>query len=103
MNTLFASLPFAQVFCATLFRRAELQFGHKKCLHSLSYRAVFLREYSRFCPADRSHTPPTDIICNCRMSTATYLALADVLLSAHLLYIAWVIFGAFFTRGRPKL
>ena len=37
------------------------------------------------------------------MSTATYLALADVLLSAHLLYIAWVIFGAFFTRGRPKL
>ena len=37
------------------------------------------------------------------MSTATCLALADVLLSAHLLYIAWVIFGAFFTRGRPKL
>jgi hypothetical protein len=29
MNTLFASLPFAQVFCATLCRRAELQFGHK--------------------------------------------------------------------------
>jgi uncharacterized protein DUF2784 len=37
------------------------------------------------------------------MSTATCLALADVLLSAHLLYIAWVTFGAFFTRGRPKL
>jgi len=37
------------------------------------------------------------------MSPAAYLALADVLLAAHLIYIAWVIFGAFFTRGRPKL
>lgn len=37
------------------------------------------------------------------MSAGTYLALADAILAAHLLYIAWVIFGAFFTRGRPRL
>ena len=37
------------------------------------------------------------------MSPGTYLALADAVLAIHLLYIGWVIFGAFFTRGRPKL
>lgn len=37
------------------------------------------------------------------MSAATYLAFADAVLAAHLLYIGWVIFGALFTRGRPRL
>lgn len=35
------------------------------------------------------------------MSRETYLALADAVLLVHLVYIAWVIFGAIFTRGRP--
>lgn len=37
------------------------------------------------------------------MTRETYLALADAILIVHLLYIAWVIFGAIFTRGRPWL
>lgn len=37
------------------------------------------------------------------MSAGTYLALADAVLAVHLLYIAWVICGALFTRGRPRL
>ena len=37
------------------------------------------------------------------MNRATYISLADAVLVVHLLYIAWVIFGAFFTRGRPWL
>lgn len=37
------------------------------------------------------------------MSAATYLAFADAVLAVHLLYIAWVIFGALLTRGRPRL
>ena len=37
------------------------------------------------------------------MNPATYLAFADAALAAHLLYIAWVILGAFFTRRRPRL
>ncbi|HEU5411094.1 MAG TPA: DUF2784 domain-containing protein [Candidatus Acidoferrales bacterium] len=37
------------------------------------------------------------------MSPGPYLTLADAALAIHLLYIAWVIFGAFFTRGKPKL
>lgn len=37
------------------------------------------------------------------MSRESYLVLADAILIAHLLYIAWVIFGAIFTRGRPWL
>ncbi len=37
------------------------------------------------------------------MGAATYLAFADAVLAAHLLYIAWVIFGALFTRGHPRL
>lgn len=37
------------------------------------------------------------------MIRETYLALADAILIVHLLYIAWVIFGAIFTRGRPWL
>jgi hypothetical protein len=37
------------------------------------------------------------------MTRATYLTLADTVLIVHLLYIAWVIFGAIFTRGRPWL
>lgn len=37
------------------------------------------------------------------MSRETYLALADTVLIVHLVYIAWVIFGAIFTRGRPWL
>lgn len=32
-----------------------------------------------------------------------YLAMADGVLVAHLAFIAWVIFGALFTRGRPWL
>jgi hypothetical protein len=37
------------------------------------------------------------------MSRQTYLLLADAVLLVHLLYIAGVIFGALFTRGRPRL
>ena len=37
------------------------------------------------------------------MTRETYLVLADAVLIVHLLYIAWVIFGAIFTRGRPRL
>lgn len=37
------------------------------------------------------------------MTREIYLALADAVLIVHLLYIAWVIFGAIFTRGRPWL
>ncbi len=37
------------------------------------------------------------------MSRETYVALADAVLIVHLVYIAWVIFGAIFTRGRPWL
>lgn len=37
------------------------------------------------------------------MSRETYITLADIVLIIHLLYIAWVIFGAIFTRGRPWL
>jgi hypothetical protein len=37
------------------------------------------------------------------MNRETYLTLADAVLLLHLLYIAWVIFGAFFTRRRPWL
>lgn len=37
------------------------------------------------------------------MTRETYIALADAVLIVHLLYIAWVIFGAIFTRGRPWL
>jgi hypothetical protein len=37
------------------------------------------------------------------MSRQTYLLLSDAALAVHLLYIAWVIFGAIFTRGRPRL
>lgn len=32
-----------------------------------------------------------------------YQAIAASVLSLHAAYIAWVIFGAFFTRGRPRL
>jgi hypothetical protein len=31
------------------------------------------------------------------------LALADAVLALHLAFIGWVIFGAFLTRGRPRL
>ncbi|MFZ0213942.1 MAG: DUF2784 domain-containing protein [Candidatus Acidiferrales bacterium] len=37
------------------------------------------------------------------MTRGTYLAMADVILFAHLLFIAWVIFGALVTRPRPRL
>lgn len=37
------------------------------------------------------------------MSRETYIVLADAVLVVHLLYMAWVIFGAIFTRGRPWL
>lgn len=37
------------------------------------------------------------------MSRETYLILADTALIVHALYILWVIFGAIFTRGRPRL
>jgi len=37
------------------------------------------------------------------MTRGTYLALTDTVLIVHLLYIAWVIFGAIFTRRRPWL
>jgi Protein of Unknown function (DUF2784) len=32
-----------------------------------------------------------------------YFAMADFVLIAHLAFIGWVIFGAFFTRGKPWL
>jgi hypothetical protein len=37
------------------------------------------------------------------MSGKLYLALADIVLVVHLAFIAWVIFGALLTRGRPRL
>lgn len=37
------------------------------------------------------------------MNRETYIALTDAVLIVHLLYIAWVIFGAIFTRRRPWL
>ncbi|MHB8542096.1 MAG: DUF2784 domain-containing protein [Candidatus Acidiferrales bacterium] len=32
-----------------------------------------------------------------------YLAMADGVLAVHLAFIGWVIFGAIFSRGRPRL
>lgn len=37
------------------------------------------------------------------MKSGFYLAMADVTLIVHLAFIAWVIFGALFTRGRTWL
>ena len=37
------------------------------------------------------------------MAHGLYRAVAVGVLSLHAVYIAWVIFGAFFTRGRPRL
>jgi uncharacterized protein DUF2784 len=37
------------------------------------------------------------------MKSGFYLAMADGVLIVHLAFIAWVIFGAFLTRGRPRL
>jgi hypothetical protein len=37
------------------------------------------------------------------MAQGWYRAMAASVLSLHAVYIAWVIFGAFFTRGRPRL
>ena len=37
------------------------------------------------------------------MAPGFYRAMAACVLSLHAAYIAWVIFGAFFTRGRPRL
>jgi len=37
------------------------------------------------------------------MAGKTYIFAADAVLIAHLLFIGWVIFGAVFTRGRPRL
>ena len=37
------------------------------------------------------------------MNQRAYLVLADTALVIHLLYIVWVIFGAIFTRGHPRL
>ena len=37
------------------------------------------------------------------MAPGWYRAMAASVLSLHAAYIAWVIFGAFFTRGRPRL
>lgn len=37
------------------------------------------------------------------MAPGLYRAMAAGVLSLHAAYIAWVIFGAFFTRGRPRL
>ncbi len=37
------------------------------------------------------------------MAPGWYRAMAASVLSLHATYIAWVIFGAFFTRGRPRL
>ncbi len=37
------------------------------------------------------------------MAPGLYRAMAASVVSLHAVYIAWVIFGAFFTRGRPRL
>jgi Protein of Unknown function (DUF2784). len=37
------------------------------------------------------------------MVPGLYRSLAASVLSLHAAYIAWVILGAFFTRGRPRL
>jgi hypothetical protein len=37
------------------------------------------------------------------MALGLYRAMGASVLSLHAAYIAWVIFGAFFTRGRPRL
>jgi uncharacterized protein DUF2784 len=37
------------------------------------------------------------------MAPGLYRAMAAGVLSLHAVYIAWVIFGAFLTRGRPRL
>ncbi len=37
------------------------------------------------------------------MAPGWYRAMAASVLSVHAVYIAWVIFGALFTRGRPRL
>jgi hypothetical protein len=37
------------------------------------------------------------------MTREAYLLLADAVLMVHLVYIAWVIFGAILTRGHPRL
>ncbi len=37
------------------------------------------------------------------MTPGLYRAMAASVVSLHVVYIAWVIFGAFFTRGRPRL
>ncbi len=37
------------------------------------------------------------------MAPGLYRVMAASVLSLHAAYIAWVIFGAFFTRGRPRL
>src|SRR5712664_4492202 len=37
------------------------------------------------------------------MAPGLYRAMAASVLLFHAAYIAWVIFGAFFTRGRPRL
>jgi hypothetical protein len=37
------------------------------------------------------------------MAPGLYRAMAASVLSLHAVYIAWVIFGAFFTRDRPRL
>ena len=37
------------------------------------------------------------------MAPGLYRAMAASVLSLHAAYIGWVIFGAFFTRGRPRL
>jgi hypothetical protein len=37
------------------------------------------------------------------MTREAYLVLADATLVVHLVYIVWVIFGAIFTRKRPRL
>jgi hypothetical protein len=37
------------------------------------------------------------------MAQGWYRAVAASVLSLHVVYIAWVIFGAFCTRGRPRL
>lgn len=37
------------------------------------------------------------------MVPGLYRVMATSIVSLHAVYIAWVIFGAFFTRGRPRL
>jgi hypothetical protein len=37
------------------------------------------------------------------LNREAYVILADATLTVHLIYIAWVTFGAVFTRGRPRL